>query len=218
MQSSYDLCCVPVLNWTKCWWSKRQQRNRKDDTSDNRWYMLKTQRDDLKPRTRWRNTQGELWVWILLDFQTRQDLFCTFGAHVQTCTGRLTESGRASISETEREKGERAWVLVILISRHPLLLLHPAVQRDVEQWLHSALGFQSRKKPQSASKLVLEDGGRRVRKYDRKREREDRWGGRGIWWGSTSAQGSMVLKNAWLQQHFRSKKVENVKKSQITNL
>lgn len=39
------------------------------------------------------------------------------------------------------------------------LLLHPAVQRDKEQWLHSALGFQSRQKPQVPESGCLEREG-----------------------------------------------------------
>lgn len=95
--------------------------------------------------------RGELWIWIPSPFPNHTRPFLYF------CPRRLVTS-RPAHRGSERER-ERVSVGDSDLLSPLLLLLHPAVQRDEEQWLHSALGFQSRQKPQSASERVFGDGG-----------------------------------------------------------
>lgn len=109
---------------------------------------------------------------------------------------------RGSEREREREgelnwewKRERLSLGDADLLSSPLPPLHPAVQRDEEQWLHSALGFQSRKETAKCFRAGVgrwrDCGGGGVRKYDRKEN---------CWWrlrGRTSLKLFHVLWVWW---------------------
>ncbi len=91
----------------------QRDSNTTGNTLHNRWYTLETQSADLKPETKWRNTQRELWIWNPSRFpkQTRPFL-CSSKSPRRSCPNlhrgdqreRARERARHTESERKRER------------------------------------------------------------------------------------------------------------------